>query len=339
VLGLSFRNRCGLTPSRFAALAREAEEAGFQHLIFTERFNDLVAYLVAAAGTTRCSQLWSGVANVGLRHPILMASGAAVIDDVSRGRFTLGLGIGNEWHPGERYDTLASSPLALMREYVAVVRAALNNEIIDHPGPRFPVRGAHMSFKPLRADLPIVLAALGPRMIELGAEIADGVFVHMLGPQDLPAVRENIALGCERRQRDPNEITLAVLPILCVSDDVAAARDTVRAAIVDYLSYDAYKRHLSRLGYRTALSQIERSLGRDNLLAAARHVPDELTDRVAIYGTVETCRQRLRDYAVAGATVTILSPRPLCRMDGRDVAPQAWGRMYKYVIEQFSRRQ
>lgn len=339
MLGLSFRNRCGLTASRLAALAREAEDAGFEHLIFTERFNDLIAYLVAAAGTTRQAQLWSGVANVGLRHPILMASGAAVIDDVSGGRFTLGLGTGNEWHAGKRYDTLASKPLALMREYVTLVRAALNNESLDHPGPRYPVKGSHMSFRPLRASLPIFLAALGPKMVELAAEIADGVFVHMHGPQDLASVRENIALGCERAQRDPSEITLAVLPILCVNEDVCAARNTVKAAIVDYLSYDSYKRHLVRLGYEAALSQIERLLQCAGLPAAAHVVPDELTDRIAVYGPIDVCRQRLRDYAAAGADVTVLSPRPLVSVDRRHVDSEAWGRMYKFIIEQFSRRQ
>ena len=338
MLGLSFRNRCGIRASRFAALARVAEDAGFEHLIFTEWYNDLIAYLVAAANATQRARLWTGVANVGLRHPILMASGAAVVDDVSDGRFILGLGTGNEWHPGERYDTLAARPLALMREYVTVVRAALRNELVDHQGPRYPVQGARMSFAPLRANLPIYLAALGPRMAELAGEIANGVFVHMHAPEDLSAVRERVATGCERAHRDPAEITIAALPILCVNDDEQAARATVREAIAGYLNYDSYRRHASRLGYRAALKQMEDPLKRGDVQAAARLVPDELADRVAVYGPVDACRRKLSEYASAGAEVTVLSPRPIAQSDRRATDPAVWEQMYEQIIDQFRRR-
>ena len=331
-LGLSFRNRCGLTPSQFAGLAREAEDAGFEHLVFTERYNDLIAYLVAVAGTTQRACLWAGVANVGLRHPILMASGAAVVDDVSAGRFILGLGTGNEWHVGERYDTLAAKPLGLIREYVKVVRAALNNQPIAHQGPRYPVQGSHMSFAPLRANLPIYLAALGPRMAELAGEIGDGVFVHMHAPEDLSSVRSSIAVGCERIDRDPQEIKLAVLPVLCVDDDLMAARETVRESIVDYLGYDSYRRHVTRLGYAAMLKQMANALNQANVKAAASFVPDELVDRVAVYGPPDACKRKLQEYALAGADVSVLSPRPVAH---EGVDPSGWEQMYKQVINQF----
>ena len=335
MLGLSFRNRSGVRASRFATLARLAEDAGFEHLIFTEWYNDVIAYLVAAASTTRSSHLWAGVANVGLRHPFLMASGATVADDVSGGRFVLGLGTGNEWHPGEKLDTRAARPLDLIREYVLVVRAALGSQSVTHNGPRFPVRGARLSFAAQRSNLPIYLAALGPRMSELAGEIADGVFVHMHAPEDLVAVRERIAAGCERASRDPSDITLAALLIVCIDDDHAAARASVRRAITSYLGYDSYRRHLLRLGYAAVLKQMGDPLGKGDLEQAAECVPNELIDRVAVCGSVEACKRRLEDFATAGADVTVLSPRPA---EGADNNPLLWERMYEKIIHQFGRR-
>lgn len=335
MLGISFRNRCGIRASRFAALARQAERAGFEHLIFTEWYNDLIAYLVAAAATTQHAQLWTGVANVGLRHPVLMASGAAVVDDVSGGRFVLGLGTGNEWYADERFDTLASRPLGLMREYVAVLRAALRNEPVYHPGPRYPVTGVRMSFEPVRKNLPIYLAALGPRMAELAAEIGDGVYVHAHGPQDLPSVRERISAGCERASRDPAECRLAALLMLCVDDDEDAAFETVREALAGYLAYDSYQRHISRLGYGSALTQMGALLGQGDIRGAARFVPDELVERVAVHGPVATCRKRVAEYIAAGANVVILSPRPVAQSDRRATDPALWDEMYERTIAQF----
>ena len=335
MLGISFRNRCGIRASRFAELARRAECAGFEHLIFTEWYNDLIAYLVAAAATTQHARLWTGVANVGLRHPVLMASGAAVVDDVSGGRFVLGLGTGNEWYADERFDTLSSRPLGLMREYVAVLRAALRNEPVHHPGPRYPVTGARMSFEPVRKDLPIYLAALGPRMAELAAEISDGVYVHAHGPEDLPAVRERIGAGCERVSRDPGKCNLSALLMLCVDDDADAALETVREALAGYLAYDSYQRHISRLGYASVLTQMNALLGQGDIRGAARFVPDELVERVAAYGSVTTCRKRIADYFAAGANVVILSPRPVAQSDRRATDPVLWDAMYERMIDQF----
>ena len=224
-----------------------------------------------------------------------------------------------------------------MREYVSVVRAALSNEVVTHEGPRYPVEGAPMSFAPLRANLPIYLAALGPRMTALAGEIADGVFVHMRGPEDLIGVRANIAIGCERGDRDPSEIQLTVLAILCVDDDVDAARVSVREAIADYLGYDSYRRHVTRLGYARALHQMETSLGRGDVQEAARYVPDELVDRVTIYGPLEDCKSRLLEYSLAGADVTVLSPRPLAHLARGNTHPMVWEKLYTQIITQLRR--
>jgi alkanesulfonate monooxygenase SsuD/methylene tetrahydromethanopterin reductase-like flavin-dependent oxidoreductase (luciferase family) len=337
MLGISLRTRSALRASALADLARLAEDAGFHSIIYTEMHNDVLAHLVAAAGITRRSLLMSGIANVGLRHPMLMASAAAVVDDVSRGRFILGLGTGNEWHSDVKYDTLAAKPLQLMREYVTVVRAALSGEPVRQDGPRYPVSGLRLSFAPLRADLPIFLAALGPKMAELAGEIADGAIVHMNGPDDLVALRNCIERGCTRGGRDFTRFTLAALPIACVDDDIAVARETVRRAIARYLGYDSYQRHLTRLGYAAVVEQARQPLTLGAASGVQRSVPDELVDRVGIFGTIERCLGQIDAYRQAGADIVIVSPRPAVRSDnpGFEPGPSEWRMMYEGVIAAF----
>ena len=346
MLGISFRNRCGITASGFAELAGCAERAGFEHLVFTEWFNDVIAYLVAAAATTDRARLWSGVANVGLRHPLLMASGAAVVDDVSDGRCILGLGTGNEWHGEDRYDTQPARPLGLMREYVEVVRKAWCFDTIAHPGPRFPITGARLSFAPRHARLPIFLAALGPRMIELAGGIADGVFVHMAGPEDLTTIRTRLMAGEEQHKlmemktgrwvnvQGGGSTTLAALLVLCVGER-QLAKHTAREAVVAYLGYDSYQRHVRRLGYASALPQIVAALNSGDPLVAARLVPDELVDRVCAYGPVGDCQARIAEYYAAGADVVVLSTRPVVEPGAQDPSPETWRATYQQVIDQF----
>ncbi|MBI2321704.1 MAG: LLM class flavin-dependent oxidoreductase [Chloroflexi bacterium] len=219
MLGISLSNRSGLPASALAALSRRAEEHAFSHVVMNESYNDVLAYLVAAASATQRVTLCSGIANVGLRHPVLMALGAAVVDDVSGGRCVLGLGTGTQWFTPDRYDTLAIKPLQMMREYVAVVRAVLSGEPVNLPGPRFPVQDFHLAARPRRAHVPILLAVVGHRMAELAGEIADGVIVNMNGPEDIATIRAQVARGCERAKRDPSSVTVAALVTTCVDDD------------------------------------------------------------------------------------------------------------------------
>lgn len=326
MLGISLSNRSGLPPSTLAALSRRAEERGFSHVIMNESYNDVLAYLVAAASVTQRATLCSGIANVGFRHPVLMALGAAVVDDVSGGRFVLGLGTGTQWFTADRYDTLAVKPLQMMREYVAVVRAVLSGERVDRPGPRFPVHDFQIAAQPRRPHLPIYLAAVGHRMAELAGEIADGVIVNMNGPEDIAAIRAAVARGCARAERDPSSVTIAALVATCVDDDMEAARQAVRASIPMYLAFDGYSRHVAALGFGDAVAEVRAHLQRGDAAAAARAVPDALVERTCAYGSAERCRAKIEAFRQAGVDLPIISARP---------GSARWPATYERVIAAF----
>ncbi|MBI4505068.1 MAG: LLM class flavin-dependent oxidoreductase [Chloroflexi bacterium] len=326
MLGISLSNRSGLPASALGALSRRAEEHAFSHVIMNESYNDVLAYLVVAASATQRATLCSGIANVGLRHPVLMALGAAVVDDVSGGRFVLGLGTGTQWFTPDRYDTLAIKPLQMMREYVAVVRAVLSGEPVNLPGPRFPVQDFHLAARPRRPHVPILLAVVGHRMAELAGEIADGVIVNMNGPEDIAAIRAAVARGCERAKRDPSSVTVAALVTTCVDDDAEAARRAVRASIPMYLTFDGYSRHVTALGFGDAVAEVRALVQRGDAEAAARAVPDALVERTCAYGSAERCRAKVAAFRQAGVDLPIVSARP-------SGAP--WPATYERVIAAF----
>lgn len=309
MLGISLSNRSGLPPSALAALAGRAEVGGFSHVIYNESYNDVLATMVAAASHTRRVALVSGIANIGFRHPVLMALGAAAVDEISGGRCILGLGTGTQWYSADRWDTLDAKPLQTMREYVAVVRAILTGEVVTVPGPRFPVQGFQISFRPLRADLPIYLAVVGRKMAELAGEIADGVIVNMNGPQDIAAIREHVARGAERAKRDPARLTIAALITTCLDDDTARAREAVRASIPMYLTFDGYSRHVAALGFGDAVAAVRSAMERGEIAAATRAVPDALVERTAAYGPAERCRAKIEEFRQAGVGLPIISAR------------------------------
>lgn len=335
MLGIGFRNRCGLRASEIAALARRAEDVGFEHLVHTEWNSDAIAGAIATAAVTRRARVWTGIANAGLRHPLMMAAAAAVADDVSGGRFVLGLGVGSRWLAGEARDTLEARPVAAMREYLAVVRAALAAERFDHAGPRFPLRGMERGFTPRAQRLPVYLAALGPRMLELAGEVADGAYVHMHGPEDVESLRARVDRGAERAGRDPRGCALAALLMAFVDDDVEAARAAARRTVAGYLAHDAYRRHVERLGYAAALPAVTRLLDRGEPERAAAAVPLELVDRVTAYGPGAACRARVRAYRDAGADVVVVSARPVREPAGPAGEAAAWRHAFERAIETF----
>jgi alkanesulfonate monooxygenase SsuD/methylene tetrahydromethanopterin reductase-like flavin-dependent oxidoreductase (luciferase family) len=308
-LGISLSNLSGLPPSRLAALGRLAEARGFTHLNHTESYNDIVAYLMAAADATERVTLVAGIANAGFRHPVLLALGAAAVDEVSGGRLVLGIGAGTQWWSSERRDLPAARPLEHLREYVAVVRAVLRSEASDLPGPRYPVAAFRSSFAPVRSDLPIYLAALGPAMLELAGEIADGAILNLCAPEDITAARERLAAGARRAGRAPEAVGLIALVNLCLDDDIERARAGLRAALPTYLAFPGYGRRFTALGFGRAVKAVRARLAAGDAAGAVAAVPDELIERVGAFGPAARCRGWVERFRAAGVAVPILSPR------------------------------
>ena len=171
--------------SRFAAAA---EAAGFDSVFIAEGHGDALALCHPLIAATSKVRVGTAIANAALRPPVLAAKTAAQLDQASDGRFLLGLGVANDVMNG-RFGLTPFPPLGMVAEYVAVVRAVLAGDPTGFAGQQFRTGMVPLDSSPVRRDLPIYLAALGPRMLELAGRIADGVILNLVSPARLDGQR------------------------------------------------------------------------------------------------------------------------------------------------------
>src|SRR5437660_742237 len=176
------------------ARAKLVEKHGYESLwtIQLPNARDASLVLAAYAGATQRVKLGTGVLPIYTRHPTAMVQMAATLDELSGGRFILGLGVSHKVTVEAMWGLALDKPVAAMREYLTIVRASIRDGSCSIEGEFFTARWRYSG--PRRADLPIMISALNPRMLELAGELADGVVLYMCGPdyirdEVMPALR------------------------------------------------------------------------------------------------------------------------------------------------------
>ncbi len=313
------------TPYDVAALAKLAEEVGLESVWVSETWGSDATVLATwiAAHTSRIA-IGTGIIQMPARTPAAAAMAAATIDHLSGGRLRLGLGVSGPrvvegWH-GVPY----GSPLARTREYVAIVRAALaraeplcfEGEVYTLPVPGGEGQPLKMNVLPLRADVPIYLAAMGPKNVALAAEITDGWLPLLLSPEhaEMPNRREGF--------------DVAPMVLTAIDDNIAVARDQVRPEIALYVgaygpkTRNFYADLVRRYGFETEVEAIQTAALDRRMADATAAVPDAMVDALALVGPVARVRDRLQAYADAGATsVLAMTKDPATIRAMGEVAP------------------
>ena len=235
---------------------------------------------------------------------------ALTLDHLSGGRFRLGLGVSGPqvvegWH-GVSFD----APLERTREYVGIVRPMLRrDDVLTSAGPHYPLprpggtgKPLKANVRPLRADLPIYLAAMGPRNVALAAEIADGWLPLLFSPEHADA----FSIGDL-----PDGFDVAPMVLTSIGDDLAAARDEVRTQIALYVgafgsaTVNFYADLVRRYGFERDVDAIQAAALDGRMADATAAVSDDLVDAVALTGPPARVRERLDAYAGAGATTVL----------------------------------
>jgi F420-dependent oxidoreductase-like protein len=297
-------------------LAREADTLGYAVVWAAEAYgSDAPTVLSWVAAQTQRIDVGSAIMQIPARTPAMTAMTAATLDTLSGGRFRLGLGVSGPqvsegWH-GVRFD----KPLGRTREYVEIVRKALRRERVRHDGTHYtlplpdgPGKALTLTVHPTREHLPIYLAAVGPKNLELTGEIADGWLAIFFTPEH---AAENLALIGAGRAKAGKDLTgfdvVPTVPIV-LGDDVAACADQVRAYCALYIGgmgsreKNFYNQLATRMGYGDAAAEIQdRFLARDYAAAAAA-VPFEFIDATSLLGPVERIADKLQAYAGTGVT-------------------------------------
>lgn len=305
-----------------------ADRLGFDSVWTSEAYgSDAVSILGALSAKTTSISLGSAVMQVPGRSAANTAMTAATLSVLSGGRFRLGLGVSGPqvsegWH-GVRFD----KPGTRLREYVQIVRLALSGqrvkfdgEVLKLPLPDGPGISLPMTIKPEQSHIPIYLATLGPKNLELTGEIADGWLGVLVAAEKASLQLDVIKEGLARSENRPFDF-LTSLPMV-IGDDVALARDALKPWVALYVGgmgsrdVNFYYRLACDLGFAAAADQIQDLYLGGDKMKAIYAVPDELVDMTCLAGPVERVISRLEQYEKAGLTTVALSPAMLHHSQG-----------------------
>lgn len=293
-----------------AALAAEGESLGYESIWVAEVAGyDVVTLMTAIAAATSRAHIATGIANLYLRDPLLMAMSINAINEYANGRLVLGLGtstriIVEQWH-GLRWDR----PLARMAAYTGILRRLLAGERVTSETDLYRLRDARLTV-PAAGAVPIIFGALGPRMLALAGEIADGVLLNF---PTLSSARHAAAIVREaatRAGRDPADLCIAAFLRTTVTDTPAAVLPRYQREMLSYMLAPVYQRVFTADGYGEVVEQVrERWAARDHAGALAAIDARTVADHNVI-GTREECLEAYAAYRAAGVDCPIVFPIP-----------------------------
>jgi F420-dependent oxidoreductase-like protein len=308
----------GTNPADLLPLVAEAERLGFDSVWVAEAWGtDAVSVLGWLAARSERIKLGSAIMQIPGRTPANAAMTAATLDLLSGGRFLLGLGTSGPqvvegWH-GQPW----GKPLTKTREYVEIVRTALRREVVEHDGEHYRIpwdgpgatglgKPLKLMLRPLRAEIPIYLAALAPKNVALAAEIADGWLPIFVAPE-----RFDDAFGPSLAAAPP-EFEIAATVSVLVGEDVAALRNALRPHVALYVGgmgskgRNFYNALVRRYGWEAEAERIQELYLDGKQREAIAAVPDELVDAVSLVGPKERIAERLEAWRETPVTTLVL---------------------------------
>jgi len=307
----------GTNPLELIALAQEAERLGFDSAWAAEAWGtDAVSVLAWLAATTERIKIGSAIMQIAGRTPANTAMTAATLDLLSGGRFLLGLGTSGPqvvegWH-GEAW----GRPLAKTREYVEIVRSVLRRDVLEHHGAHYDIpytgpgstglgKPLKLMARPPRAEIPLYLASISPKSVELTFEIADGWLPIFFVPEK---ARDVFPLDDARDGFD----VAACVPVV-VTNDVRAGRDQLKQYYALYVGgmgargRNFYNDLFARYGYEEEARTVQDLFLDGKHRDAAAAVPDAFVDAAALVGPKERIAERLDAWRESGATTLLVS--------------------------------
>ena len=307
--GVRLENDPNLSPQDYQELSSQAEKNGFEAVWVPEGGGrDSLTSLATIAMKTDAVKLGTGILPIFARTPTNTAMGAAGMAAVSDGRFLLGLGVGHAPTVESRDGIPFNQPMTRMRETIQIIKALLSGEEVNFTGKQFKITGASMGAATPKTKVPIYIAALGPQMLEMVGELADGVLMNWTAVDYLGEAIGHIKRGAEKAGRDPNEIDIAGYVRVAVGDNLTESRVSLRRQVARYASNPFYRNFFAQPGFDKEMSAAAAALADGNLDKAADSITEEMQDQVAIVGTVEECRAALEKRRAAGLQLPVIAP-------------------------------
>jgi alkanesulfonate monooxygenase SsuD/methylene tetrahydromethanopterin reductase-like flavin-dependent oxidoreductase (luciferase family) len=325
IIGVGLDPSLGVSFTQLRELGHEAARLGFESAwTVSGRIPD--SFHVCAGWSEATSRdagtaMKTGIAVVPaprMWNPLSLAAQAATVSMIGDGGFTLGIGTGGFGTQHWSSWGLPNRPIAVMRDYLTILRGLLRGEVVTHHGEALDVSGVTIGGG--FSVVPVYLAAIGPMMVRLAGACADGTCLNWATPEQIAWSRERVAEGAAHAGRSPEEIALCMSIRVCVDDDVEAAR---RALATEILRYSlarpgadpllGYRGHFGRMGFDAALSELEARRERGaSMDALADAAPDELLRAFGYFGPAKEAPMAFRALAAGldEAIVRVITVRP-----------------------------
>jgi probable F420-dependent oxidoreductase len=288
--------------------ARAEREWGYDAIWLAETAGpDSFSLAAALFEATEAVTIGTAIVPVYNRTPAVLAMSAATLAELSGGRFVLGLGssshaIVEEWNgiPFKR-------PLGHVRESVELVRQALREAKTDYGGELFRSRGFRLGNQ-TRERVPIYVAALREKMLELAGEVGEGLILNLFPRTATPMMLDAYRRGAERAGRDASRDEVVCRFMVCVTDDVPKARDTVRATFGGYAATPVYNKFFAWCGFEDQARAVASAFAKRDRAGVYAAMDDSMVDQISILGSAESCREQVAAFVEAGVTTPVLSP-------------------------------
>ena len=250
------------------------------------------------------SKIGSSIINIYSRSPSLIAMGASTVDTISNGRLILGLGTSSvpivENFHGNSFDT----PVQRMKEYVEIIRLALQGEKINYSGKIFTLKDFSLLTKPIRKEIPIYLAAINQKMVEMTWDIADGVIFYLRTKSEM---KETISKMQKKKKIDT---TLQI--ITCIHEDEEKARNRAKKTLSFYIAVGKiYREFLQSTGYSNEVKIINEEYEKNGLNSLQELIPEKMLDDLCIAGTPATAIKKLDTFRDVGIDLPIIQFNPI----------------------------
>jgi len=250
------------------------------------------------------SKIGSSIINIYSRSPSLIAMGAATVDTISNKRLVLGLGTSSQPLIEDFHGDKFERPLKRMKEYVEIIRLILSSKTVNYSGEIFTLKNFSLLIKPTRDTIPIYLAAINQKMVELTWEIADGVIFYLRPKSEM---KSTLA-----KMQNQKKIDASLQIITCVNEDSEKAMFRAKKTLAFYVSVGKiYREFLSSNGFENETKNIFEEYEKNGLQSNHEMVPDSMVNELCIAGTPAECKIQLRQFRETGIDLPIIQFNPI----------------------------
>lgn len=307
-LGVGFSG--GPNASEIVRLIKLAEDLGYTSAWVAEGHGgDQFAVLAAAAMQTSRITLGTCITSVFVRTAPTLAMSAMTVDQLSGGRFILGVGSSHRVQVEPEHGVKYSKPITRTRETVQFVRDLMRNGVASIHGETITIENFDLWFQPLRPAMPIYAAGLFPKMVETTGEICDGIILTRSTLKTAGEIRSQLAAGAARAGRDPAAVAVTTLCPTAVDADSARALDKMRPGLALYAGFfPRYNKLIASHGFEAEAAAIAEKWAAGDKDGAASEVTDAMVRATSVAGSPEECRAKLQAYRDSGIDEPIISP-------------------------------